>query len=140
MCQIRDKNAQLSAQEIDAIKVTQEIIKRMAENSQKMKTCFLATCAFLGAILGRGLVVFDCRVYTAFLLITLAFWVMDARYLQLERQFREHHKSIVGGSISSLETWDLSPARYPVMNLFRIMFSFSVWIYPAIAIAFLLIF
>lgn len=48
MCQIkaRNKDAQLSAQEIDAIKITQEIIKRMAENSQKMKTCFLATCAF----------------------------------------------------------------------------------------------
>ena len=45
MCQIkaRNKDAQLSAQEIDAIKITQEIIKRMAENSQKMKTCFLAT-------------------------------------------------------------------------------------------------
>ena len=38
MCQIkvRNKDAQLSAQEIDAIKVTQELIKRMAENSQKI--------------------------------------------------------------------------------------------------------
>lgn len=64
---------------------------------------------------------------------------MDARYLQLERKFREHHKAIVSGAISSLEMWDFSPARYPVMDIFRTMFSFSAWIYPTIAIAFFLI-
>lgn len=141
MCQIkaRNKDAQLSAQEIDAIKITQEIIKRMAENSQKMKTCFLATCAFFCAILGRGFIALSWRTYASFLLITFIFWVMDARYLQLERQFREHHKAIVSGAISSLEMWDCSPTRYPVMGIFRTMFSFSAWIYPTIAIAFLLI-
>lgn len=40
MCQIRDNTSQLSPQEIEAIKATQDIIKRMAENSQKTKTCF----------------------------------------------------------------------------------------------------
>nr|DAG78277.1 MAG TPA: hypothetical protein [Caudoviricetes sp.] len=139
MCQIRDKNTQLSAQEIDAIKATQEIIKRMAENSQKTKTCFLATCAVFCAILGRGIVTLDWRICAAFLLLALAFWVMDARYLQLERQLREHHKAIVSGAIPSLETWDFSPARYRTTNLFFTMFSFSTWPYPAVAIAFLLI-
>lgn len=127
MCQIkvRNKDAQLSAQEIDAIKVTQELIKRMAENSQKMKTCFLATCAFFCAILGRGLIALNWRTYAAFLLITIIFWVMDARYLQLERKFREHHKAIVSGAISSLEMWDFSPARYPVMDIFVPCFHFQ---------------
>ena len=40
MSQARDKNAQLSEQEIDAIKINQDIIKRMAESSQKTKNFF----------------------------------------------------------------------------------------------------
>ena len=119
MCQIkaRNKDVQLSAQEIDAIKVTQEIIKRMAENSQKMKTSFLATCAFFCAILGRGIIALNWRTYAAFLLITFIFWVMDARYLQLERKFREHHKAIVSGSISSLSGYGYFPYHVFIFSM-----------------------
>ena len=133
MNQIRDNNSQLSAQEIEAIKVTQDIIKRMAENSQKMKTCFLAMCALFYAILGKDIAEFNLKMYGAFLFPTVAFWVMDAKYLQIERQFREHHKAIVYGTIPTLATWDFSPARYRVKNLFFTMISFSAWIYPAMA-------
>lgn len=139
MCQIRDNTSQLSPQEIEAIKATQDIIKRMAENSQKTKTCFLAMCAFFCAMLGKDIVEFSLRVYGAFLLLTVAFWVIDAKYLQLEHRFREHHKAIVYGTIPSLEMWNFSPARYATLNLFWTMFSFSAGIYPAMAIAFLLI-
>ncbi|WP_300709699.1 hypothetical protein [uncultured Desulfovibrio sp.] len=139
MCQIRDNTSQLSPQEIESIKATQDIIKRMAENSQKTKTCFLAMCAFFCAMLGKDIVEFSLRVYGAFFLLTVAFWVMDAKYLQLERRFREHHKAIVYGTIPSLEMWNFAPARYATASLARIMFSFSTLIYPAMAIAFLLI-
>lgn len=40
----RDKNAILEQNEIDAIKINQDIIKRMADNSQKIKNFFLAIC------------------------------------------------------------------------------------------------
>lgn len=135
MCQARDKNALLSVQEIDAIKLTQEIIKRMAENSQKIKNYFLATCAFFCAIIGHGVIVLDRRTCVAFLAIAIAFWATDARYLRLERQFREHHKAIVAGAISSLEMWDFSPTRYNVVSTIRTMFSFSEWLYPTMVIA-----
>ena len=38
MGQLRDRNAVLMPNEIEAIKVTQEVIKRMADNSAKTKT------------------------------------------------------------------------------------------------------
>ena len=41
MGQLRDRNAVLMPNEIEAIKVTQEVIKRMADNSAKTKTVFL---------------------------------------------------------------------------------------------------
>lgn len=40
MNQLRDRNAVLLPNEIEAIKATQEIIKRMSDNSQKLKTFF----------------------------------------------------------------------------------------------------
>ena len=45
MGQLRDRNAVLMPNEIEAIKVTQEVIKRMADNSAKTKTVFLALFA-----------------------------------------------------------------------------------------------
>ena len=44
----RASNTQLSTQEIEAIKATQEIIKRMADNSAKTKTIFIAVTAAMG--------------------------------------------------------------------------------------------
>lgn len=45
MGQLRDRNAVLMPNEIEAIKVTQEVIKRTADNSAKTKTVFLALFA-----------------------------------------------------------------------------------------------
>lgn len=131
MNQIRDRNAALSDQEIDAIKVTQDIIKRMAESSQKTKSVFLvASGVFFTLVAKKDLA--PCGLTAIiFLVFALFFWIMDARYLRLERQFRAHHKAIVDG-LSSLDMWDFSPSRYKTASLPRIMLSFSEIPYPTI--------
>ena len=140
MSQVRDENAPLSDQEIDAIKVTQDIISRMAESSQKTKSVFLGVSAAFFLLVGRKAVDADWRAALVFLVVALLFWIMDAHYLRLERQFREHHRAIVRGALSSLGRWDFSPARYRVASLPRVMFSFSEFPYPAVMVLVLLLF
>lgn len=134
MEQVRDKNAQLSEQEIEAIKINQEIIKRMADNSQKIKNCFLLACSAFFVFWGSSGLSLGIKEYSAFAVITCALWFMDARYLRIERQFRKHHAAIIAGSLASLEDWEFNPSRYKVDCVFKIMFSFSEIIYPAMLV------
>ena len=129
-----DRTSQLSEAEIEAVKMNQDIIRRMAENCQKIKTCFLATCALFAAFSGKGGALSGWRVYAAFLVIAAVFWVMDAKYLNLERGFRKHHENIVGRKLCVLDIWRFSPAGN-TSTLMQTMFSFSEAIYPAMIIA-----
>ena len=126
----RDKNAILEQNEIDAIKINQEIIKRMAENSQRIKNFFLAMCAIVSALIGKQQIQMSGYILLVFIAVTTVFWFMDAKYLQLERQFRKHHMSIVSGSIGFLEQWDFNPHRYRKDSTLNLMISFSLLIYP----------
>ena len=127
----RDKNAILEQNEIDAIKINQDIIKRMADNSQKIKNFFLAMCAIVVALMGKQQAQITCYFLLAFMAIAIVFWVMDAKYLQLERQFRKHHMAIVSGSIGFLEQWNFNPKQYSKDCILKVMFSFSLMIYPS---------
>ena len=129
-----DRTSQLSEAEIEAVKMNQDIIRRMAESCQKIKTCFLATCALFAAFAGKGGALSGWRVYAAFLVIAAVFWVMDAKYLNLERGFRKNHENIVGRKLCALDIWKFSPAGNASM-LMQTMFSFSEAIYPAMIIA-----
>lgn len=127
----RDKNAILEQNEIDAIKINQDIIKRMADNSQKIKNFFLAMCAIVVALMGKQQAQITCYFLLAFMAIAIVFWTMDAKYLQLERQFRKHHMAIVSGSIGFLEQWNFNPKQYSKDCILKVMFSFSLMIYPS---------
>lgn len=129
----RDPRYALSSNEIEAIKVTQDIIKRMADNSQKTKTLFISICAGFYALLGAKLLAFNYKTMSVFLIVCVILWVVDARYLQLERCFREHHKAIVTG-IAPLDVWNFNPKKYKASCIFYTMFSFSLWIYPLLLI------
>ncbi len=127
---LRDPSTQLSQQEIEAIEITQGIIKRMAENSSKTKTVFIAITAAMGAFLKlepARETLFTLIVYTA---IVIVLWRADSTYLQLERKFRCHHKAIVDGAIPSLECWRLDISKYQSESVGRIMFcNFTTRIY-----------
>ncbi|WP_300288166.1 hypothetical protein [uncultured Desulfovibrio sp.] len=139
MVQARDNYAQLSVQEIEAIKVNQEIIKRMADNSQRTKNIFLSASAIFFALCGSKTIWVGWNTCLAFAIIAIVFWYIDAQYLRLERQFREHHKSIVDGCIGYLDGWRLNPNSYTVPSVFRIMFTFSEIIYPLMIVVMVLL-
>lgn len=126
----RDENYQLSQQKIEALKMTQDIIKRMAENSSKAKTAFIAITGMLSAF-----VKFDTSFQTLvtliiYLFITTILWITDSKYLRLERQFREHHKKIVEGTISTQACWMMEVTSYPVESSWKAMYrNFTLQLY-----------
>ena len=128
MDQLRDRNAILMPNEIEAIKVNQEIIKRMAENSAKTKNIFLAL--FAAAVTLHKTINIDGFVLLGFFSVILSMWYTDAKYLQLERQFRKHHQAILNGTISYLDQWSFNPSKYEVEPVAKIMFlNFTMWLY-----------
>lgn len=128
MDQARDRNNVLMPNEIEAIKANQEIIKRMADNSAKTKTVFLAL--FAAAVTLHKSIHLDCFVLLGFVSVIFAMWYTDARYLQLERQFRKHHQAILNGTIGYLDQWAFNPVKYKVEPVAKIMFlNFTMWLY-----------
>lgn len=126
----------LDEQEIEALKMTQDVIKRMADNSQSMKNYFLLFSGVVATIIS-GITITPIKTLTiGYIIIGIAFWYMDAKYLKLERLFIEHHKAIINGSISYFQKFELNISRYKSKNTIQIMFSsFSVLMYPIIIVA-----
>lgn len=129
MC-VRDRDAFLNPCEIEAIKAIQEIIRRMADSSARVKTAFAALVGASGVLLGGGLVKARWIVLAGFLLMVCILWWMDISYLRLERQYRMHHSAILDGKVNYLDQWDFNPNRYSV-SVWSVISSFSVLIYPA---------
>ena len=88
MGDMRDRNALLRQDEIEAIKVCQGIINRMAENSAKAKNLFFTISAAFVVLLGSSAFEVDERTLGGYAVISIALWYVDARYLQLEQMFR----------------------------------------------------
>lgn len=128
MDQLRDRNATLLPSEIEAIKTNQEIIKRMADNSVKTKNIFLTL--FAAAVTFHKSIQIDGFILLGFASVIFSMWFTDAKYLQLEKQFRKHHNAIIEGRITYLDQWDFNPAKYEVEPVAKIMFlNFTMWLY-----------
>ncbi len=130
MSELRDPNSSLSSDEIEALKMNQGIINRMAENSGKMKKFYLTGCAALIALYKIDNNIRSWKIMVVFLFMSVILWYLDAKYLMLERQFRQHHNAIVNGEVTYLGQWDFNPYRYKVDCLYKTMCSFSVCLYP----------
>jgi len=107
---------------IEEVKMTQEIIKRMASNSFNVKawtiTLVVATLLFKGN---------SSHVLVAFIPL-FAFWLLDSYYLHQERLFREVHNWIIKYRIENEdELFNMNPKRFidKVQSVKRIMFSNS---------------
>lgn len=130
MGELRDPNSAISSDEIEALKMNQGIINRMAENSGKMKKFYLTGCAALIALYKIDSDIQIWKILIVFLIMSVMLWYLDAKYLMLERQFRKHHNAIVNGEVTYLGQWDFNPSRYKVDGLYETMCSFSVCLYP----------
>lgn len=126
----RSPDAVLSESEIEALKMNQGIINRMAENSRKTKNLYLTGCAALTALYKIDATISSLKIFIVFITMSCTLWYLDTRYLLLERQFRKHHNAIVHRELRCLEQWNFTPGRYSVGGLYSAMFSFSVLLYP----------
>ena len=130
MKNVRDRNSVLTQSEIEALKVTQDVIKRMADNSSKTKTAFIAlSVAVLTFSQGKMPSNF---VLFGYLIFIMAFWYTDAKYLQLERAFRSHYNTIVDGSTPYLDMWSFKVGALLAKQTCVggiMLTNFTMWIY-----------
>lgn len=89
------------------IDLTQDVIKRMANNSFLIKgwtiTLVVATLLLKGE---------KAQVFIAFIPL-VGFWFLDAYFLRQERLFREVYKWVISNRMTSSEyVFDLNPRRF----------------------------
>jgi len=103
---------------IEEIKIIQDIIKRMADNSFKIKawaiTLIVATLLIKSHLNNAAIA----------LLPLLTFWFLDAYYLQQEKIFREIYKDKILNKSNNAETmFQINTLSYKkfVPNIFLIM-------------------
>lgn len=130
MNDVRSDSAELSGQEIEALKMTQDVIKRMADNSAKTKTIFIGLTVAIVTLSKVEPTQQTLMAWVVYAVLTFVLWFTDAKYLRLERLFRKHHQAIVNGSISSLDRWRMDVSRYKVEALLSIMLTnFTMMMY-----------
>jgi len=118
------------------LKMIQEIIKRMANNSFLIKGWTISLISVIAIFA-------DLKNDFSFILIAILpvfiFWMLDAYYLQQERKYRKLYSCVQQDYINSsnkVELFDMATTKIEVACLFRIMFTISICpIYTTIIIA-----
>ena len=120
----------MTNEELELIKATQEIIKRMADNSSKTKTVFLAITTAIITLLNSDSFIGINIALLIYLSMTISLWFTDAKYLQLEQLFRKHHNAIIKRELALSKLWEFNLGRYHVETVCIIMFkNFTMLIY-----------
>ena len=123
--------------EIDLI---QNVITRMANNSFLIKGWSLSIVGIMLAIVKDSIftskgVLLLCII----LVLTIAFWYLDAFFLKTERQYRKLYDWVIQnrpqGNQENL--YNLNASRFKVGSHLKIMFSKTLW--PFYSIPFLII-
>ena len=109
---------------IDEIKIIQDVIKRMADNSFKIKgwtvTLIVITLIFKGQSNDNHLLAF---------LPLFSFWILDTYYLRVERIYRKLYAWVIDNRAQNDEyLFDLNPKRFEneVDSYLKTMFSISL--------------
>jgi len=123
---------------IDELKIIQDVIKRMADNSFKIKgwTVTLIVIALIfKSKAGVGPLVAFIPLF--------AFWLLDAYYLKIERIYRKIYEWTIANREQSDEfLFDLNPGRFEtkVDSYMLTMFSITLRIFYGSLFVLLLIF
>lgn len=110
------------------LKIMQDVIQRMAENSRACKVWCIT-------IVSAGLILVARVDRPDFVLISLvpavAFLILDAYYLALERAFRGSYNSFVQklaqGELTPSDLYVVKPTGSVPRTFFRSLNSFSIW-------------
>lgn len=114
----------------------QSVIARMAGNSLVLKGAAMALTTAVITVMGAV-----PNFHSLFLLAAITpivlFWVMDAQYVRLERQFRMLYDSV--REDEGVEVFSMDPARYKdkVSGVPRLVFSWSVFWFYSVLVAIL---
>ena len=123
---------------IDEIKIIQDVIKRMADNSFKIKG-WTVTLIVIALIFKSKA---DIGPFVAFIPL-FYFWLLDAYYLRMERIYRKTYEWTIKNRNSSNEfLFDLNPARFEnaVDSYAKTMYSMTLRIFYGSLLIILMIF
>ena len=112
---------------IDEIKIIQDIIKRMADNSFKIKGWTISLIVITLIFKGNS----NISHLLAFLPL-ISFWILDTYYLRIERIYRKLYAWVIKNRLKTDEyLFDLNPKRFEkeVDSYLKVMFSISLRIF-----------
>ena len=125
---------ELDQARIAHLEMIQRVVSRMARNCLVLKALAVALTAGVLAFAGAAPDPTPLVVLAA-LVPVLMLWVLDARYLRLERLFRRLYDSVRRAEAAEPFTMDIAPFEAHEESTLRIAASWSVsWFYGAIAI------
>lgn len=111
---------------VEHLKMVQGVVARMSGNSAQMKTWAVSlvtgTLAFSGLsdnphwLIGVG----GC-------VSVVAFWMMDARYLHLERCYIKLYEAVVAGESGKLFDLNYRPHVSTVRSVWKVAWSWSIF-------------
>jgi hypothetical protein len=108
--------------------ILQGVIGRMATNSTSCKAwCITVVSAILVIVAGKG----DPNNALIALIPTVLFFVLDAYYLSLEREFIRSYNSFVErvhlGSLKATDFYSVEPPRQLLAKVVGAMVAFATW-------------
>jgi hypothetical protein len=128
-------SGQLSDHHTAHLGMIQGIINRMATNSFALKALAVTLAAAIIAITGTQQNIPISVTYIGLFPVAI-FWLMDAKYLRLEKLYRELYDHIRTGQEFEAFSMNTSTFNHKVSSTLRIAFSWSViWFYLAVAAA-----
>ena len=77
---------------IKHLEMIENIIQRMSNNSFQLKGWTVTLITIIGTLSAQGS---DKRFFVLALIPLLAFWALDAFYLQLERKYKALYKNVI---------------------------------------------
>lgn len=134
----KDKTrSNISRDRIRVLSFLQEAISRMDRDGQKTKIQWIFLSFFLGLLMIlSGIDVQILWVVEVF--ISLFFWLITARYLYIERGFRDTYDETLFHPEDKLTMFLIRPNKNYV-SFMGCIFSFSVLMYPAAIVIYLVI-
>jgi len=129
-------NEQVNADKKEHLKIIEDVITRMANNSFLIKgwTVSLISAILIFADLKNE----PCFIWIVILPV-IVFWILDASYLQLERKYRTLYKNVQQDflyDLNNVPLFEMNTKDIKVDCIFKIMFSKTIMpIYTIIIIA-----
>lgn len=125
----------LPDQQIAHLGMIQGVINRMASNSFALKALTVTISAAIIAITGTQKNAPTSISYIGIFPVVV-FWLMDAKYLRLERLYRKLYDHIRKGEVFEAFSMNTASFNKDISSTLRIAVSWSViWFYLAVAAA-----